>query len=155
MSPLCTYVQSFFIFGFFIFGGWHVWDLPASEILDLASLNLAGGHLGFLPTCEIIDLAGEGDWEGGTPPSPNHQTHIWKVDVLVSKSCGPFSWNEAINSHATSILSTHMRNRVFGKLIFGGGTAQKCRECEIYYLEILYLAGGIFKNALRNLKIVI
>ena len=43
--------SQFFIFGFFIFGGWHVWDLPASEILDLASLNLAGG---FWPSIVLV-----------------------------------------------------------------------------------------------------
>ena len=35
-------------------------------------------------------------------------------------------------------------------LIFGGGTAQKCRGCKIYYFDFLYLAGGIFENAWRN-----
>ena len=40
-------------------------------------------------------------------------------------------------------------------LIFGGGTAEKWRGCEIYYFDLVYLAGGIFKNAWQHPKIVI
>ena len=97
----------------------------------------------------IIDLAGEGDWEGGTPPSPNYQNRTQSSEI-----------NKHISTSAVQSLTQtsspdvpHMRNCFLPKLISGGGTAQRCRGCGIYYVDLLYLAGDIFKHALRNLKV--
>ena len=61
--------------------------------------------------------------------------------------------NDILHIHPPKISSNAPPD--FHKPMFGGGMAEKCRECQIMILAFLYLAGGMFENALRNLKNVI
>ena len=55
----------------------------------------------------------------------------------------------------TSLPQRISRNSNFHKLIFGGGMAEKRRECQLVILTFLYLAEGVFENVLPNSKVVI
>ena len=87
--------------------------------------------------------------------SPLAKLQIWQNDI----------WRGT--RRPTNLAKRHLTNTFphpkisrsappdFHKLMFGGGMAEKCRECQIMILAFPYLAGGMFGNALQNLKIVI
>ena len=95
---------------------------------------------------DLLYLAG-----GISETSPRAKLQIWQESVL-SPIGSPWEfWTNRLHE-SESFFGACLFGR---KQMFGFGTVQKCHKCEIYNLKILYLPGGIFKNVLRNLKIVI
>ena len=64
-------------------------------------------------------------------------------------------WQAALDKYISPPKISRNAPPDFHKLMFGGGMAEKCRECQIMISAFSYLAGGMFENALRNIKVVI